>query len=116
MSIKRLTHYELATYKVGEAILKEIRAGNHDAKTLKHIEAVFGWVRKHTPREEHHWVSLFIGYFIDEPFDGEVPSIMGHSRLYQKTDPELPGLEESARPEPSRPSRRRKPKEGHDPR
>jgi hypothetical protein len=48
-------------------------------------------------------------YFINEPFDGEVPSIMGRSRLYQKPDPELPGLEESARPEPSRPRRARKP-------
>ena len=99
MSIKGMTDDEWASYEIGEAVRKKIYAGNHDAETLAHIEAVFGWVKKYTKPEQLHSVSLMIGYLIDEPFDGEVPSIRGHSSLYQNDQP----------PEPSRPSRTRKP-------
>jgi hypothetical protein len=34
------------------------------------------------PPDELHCVSLLTGYMINGDFDGEVPSIMGHSRLY----------------------------------
>jgi hypothetical protein len=34
------------------------------------------------PHDEMHIVSLLIGYMINGDFDGEVPSVMGHSRLY----------------------------------
>ena len=90
MSIKGMTDDEWASYEIGVAIRKQLDAGNHDPETLKHIEAVFGWLQQGIKPDELHSVSLLIGYFIDGDFDGEVPSIMGHSRLYEKP-PKRPG-------------------------
>jgi hypothetical protein len=114
MSIKKLTDDEWASYQIGVAIRKHLDAGNHDPETLKHIEAVFGWLRHWIDPDELHSVSVLIGYFIDGDFDGEVPSIMGHSSLYQTPPvndevPEFRGDIFLVTEPPPRPARVRKP-------
>jgi hypothetical protein len=81
MSTKRLTDDELASFLIGQAIRKQLDDAPHDPKTLKEIEAVFGWLQKWIKPDDLHSVSLLTGYLINGDFDGEVPSIKGHSSL-----------------------------------
>lgn len=90
MSIKAMTEDEWASYEIGVAIRKQLKAGPHDPETLEHIEAVFGWLQHWIKPDDLHSVSLLTGYLINDDFEGEVPSIMGHSSLYEKP-PKRPG-------------------------
>jgi len=91
MSTRRLNASELATYLIGEAVMRQLRHAPRDPDTRREIDAVGRWVFHWLTREEYGHVVCNTFYILD-PAEAEdwMPQETPRARTKPPLDDDIP--------------------------